>query len=346
METMKAMVLERPRPVRPGSSPLRPKSLPVPRPGKGQVLIRVSACGVCHTDLDEAEGREKARLPVIPGHQVTGRVESLGSGARRFRKGDRVGVGWIYSSCGSCRFCKSGQENLCESFMATGKDADGGYAEFMAVPEDYAFRLPSLPDIEAAPLLCAGGVGYRSLRLSGIGDGQALGLTGFGACGHLIIQMARHMYPGLRVYVFARSREQRGLARELGAEWAGGTGSRPPGRLDAVIDTTPAWKPPVEALRSLRRGGRLVINAIQKEDSDKQNLMGLDYQRDLWHEKEVKSVANVTRRDITEFLGLASRLGIRPEVRAYSLDQANDALERLKKGHVRGALVLDIANGD
>jgi propanol-preferring alcohol dehydrogenase len=339
---MKAMILSKISSMDRKRNPLKPVDVPVPEPRGNEILVRVRACGVCHTELDEIEGRSPPpRLPIIPGHEVVGRVERRGSRARRFKIGDRVGIGWIRSACGACRLCREGNENLCERFVATGRDADGGYAEFMAVPEDFAYRIPgTFSDAEAAPLLCAGGVGYRSLRLANIKDGQRLGLTGFGACGHLTLQAARHMYPNLKTYVFARSREQRDFARRLGADWAGSTESRPPERLDAVIDTTPAWKPATEALRNLKRGGRLVINAIRKEDSDKGSLLGIDYQRDLWHEKEVKSVANVTRRDIREFLKLAASIPIRPEVRIYRLGEANAALQRLKAGHVKGALVL------
>lgn len=339
---MRAMLLHKIMPVGRDSRPLKPADVPVPKPKSNEILVRVSACGICHTELDEIEGRSPPpRLPVIPGHEVVGRVEKAGSRARGFRPGERVGIGWIHSACGRCRFCREGMENLCEEFTATGRDVNGGYAEFMTVPEGSAYRIPrAFSDAEAAPLLCAGGVGYRSLMLANVGKGQRLGLTGFGGCGHLLLQMAKQKYPGLKVYVFARSRKQRDFARRLGADWAGGTGSRPPRMLDAVIDTTPAWSPPAEALKSLRRGGRLVINAIRKEDADKRSLLGIDYQRDLWNEKEVKSVANVTRKDIKDFLKLAASMPIRPEVRTYKLEQANEALRTLKAGHIRGALVL------
>jgi propanol-preferring alcohol dehydrogenase len=336
---MKAMVLARTAPAE--RNPLKPRDVPVPRPGKNEILVKVSACGVCRTDLDQVEGRIVSRLPIIPGHEIVGRVEKKGSQARRFGIGDRVGVGWISSACGSCGHCLSGNENLCPGFRATGRDANGGYAEYARVNENFAFRIPrAFSDQEAAPLLCAGSVGYRSLLLSGAGEGGRLGLTGFGACGHLILQMAIHKFPGIRVFVFARSRAQRDFAKKLGAHWTGRAESRPPERLDSVIDTTPAWAPAVEALRNLRPGGRLVINAIQKQDSGKTALLGLDYQRDLWMEKEIKSVANVARKDISGFLKLAAAVPIRPGTREYGLEQANQALEGLKKGNIRGALVL------
>jgi len=254
-----------------------------------------------------------------------------------------VGVAWIFSACGECEYCRSGQENLCRNFTATGRDADGGYAEYMTVPEAFAHPIPDgFADVEAAPLLCAGAVGYRSLRLTGIKNGQTLGLTGFGASGHLVLKTARYQYPKTRVYVFARSKEEQAFARELGAVWAGDTNDQPPELLDAIIDTTPVWGPIVASLSSLKAGGRLVINAIRKEEVDKQELRGLDYARHLWMEKEIKSVANVTRRDVSEFLDLAARIPIRPEVQEYKLEDANQALLELKQRKIRGAKVLRI----
>jgi propanol-preferring alcohol dehydrogenase len=322
--------------------PLTLETLPDPAPGEGQILLKVSACGVCHTELDEIEGRTAPpRLPVIPGHQVVGRVERLGRGTSRFAAGDRVGVGWIYSSCGRCVFCRRGNENLCADFKATGRDADGGYAERMIVAERFAYLIPEiLSDSVAAPLLCAGAIGYRSLRLTGLMEGGALGLTGFGASGHLVLKIARHRYPNSKVYIFARSEREREFAMELGADWAGDTIEEPPGRLDAIIDTTPVWKPVVEALRHLAPGGRLVINAIRKEDADKDELLQCDYVTHLWMEKEIKSVANVTRRDIAEFLELAAQIPIRPEVEEFSLAEANRAVMELKNRKIRGAKVL------
>ena len=321
-----------------------------PVPGPDQLLVRVLRCGVCHTELDEIEGRTPPpRFPVIPGHQVVGRVEEMGDEAvrkKRFKPGDRVGVAWIYSACGRCGFCLEGRENLCADFRATGRDANGGYAEYMAVPGDFAYKIPAVfSDSEAAPLLCAGSVGYRSLRLSGIRDGDSIGLTGFGASGHLVLAMARHKYPGSRVFVFSRSESERDFARGLGAFWAGDTGDRPPEKLRSIIDTTPAWGPAVSALSALERGGRLVINAIRKEDSDKQKAFGqIDYPRDLWMEKEIKSVANITRRDVEEFLSLAAGIPIRPEVQEYSLEEANKALLEITQRKIRGAKVLRISD--
>ena len=316
----------------------------IPDPGDHEILIRVTACGVCHTELDEIEGRTPPPvLPVIPGHQVVGRVERRGRAARAFKPDDRVGVAWIYSACGSCVFCRSGRENLCPDFRATGRDADGGYAEYMAVPEAFAHHLPAaLSDLETAPLLCAGAVGYRALRQAGLPEGGRLGMIGFGASAHLVLKMVRGVHPLSPVFVFARSTGERAFARELGADWAGVPEETPPEKLDAIIDTTPVWTPVVGALKNLAPGGRLVINAIRKEETDKSAWLGLDYARDLWMEKEIKSVANVTRADVREFLDAAERIGLRPEVEIYPLEEATRALIDLKMRRIRGAKVLKI----
>ena len=309
-------------------------------------MIRVSRCGVCHTELDEIEGRTPPpKLPVVLGHQVVGRVEALGPGASLHKVGDRVGVAWIFSSCGQCKYCKAGDENLCPEFRATGRDANGGYAELMTVPERFAYKIPDVfTDSEAAPHLCAGAIGYRSLRLTNLKDGDRLGLTGFGASGHLVLKMVQHKYPNTPVYVFARSPQEREFALELGAVWAGDTTDTAPEPLDAIIDTTPVWKPVVEALRNLAPGGRLVINAIRKEDVDKDYLLRLDYPTHLWMEKEIKSVANVARRDVIEFLDLAAAIPIKPEIQEYPLEEANRALVELKERKIRGAKVLVISD--
>lgn len=318
------------------TAPLEAVELPDPEPAAGEIRIRVSACGVCHTELDEIEGRTAPpRLPVVPGHEVIGRVDRCGAGARRFTPGERVGVGWIHSSSGAA------DENLSPDFVATGRDRNGGYAEYLTVPEDYAYPIPAqFGDAEAAPLLCAGAVGYRSLKLAGIENGEPLGLTGFGGSAHLVLQLARHLYPESRVYVFARDPEARDFAAGLGAVWTGPTEARCPVPLKAIIDTTPAWKPVVEALANLRPGGRLVINAIRKEDADRDYLLRLRYQEHLWLEKEIKSVANVTRFDIGEFLPVAAAIPLRAAVETYRLEEANRALQELKRGPVRGAKVL------
>ena len=341
---MKAMILTGICRLEEDESPLQLVDWPVPDPAKNQILVKVSTCGVCHTELDEIEGRTPPpNLPVVPGHQAVGRVEELGEKATGLRIGDRVGVAWIFSACGSCDFCLTGQENLCKRFRATGRDANGGYAEYMTIREDFAHPIPEFfSDSEAAPLLCAGAVGYRALRLTGLKDGQNLGLTGFGASNHLVLKMARHKYPDSKIFVFARSEKEREFAKQLGAVWSGDTAEDAPERLDAIVDATPVWKPIVEALKSLRPGGRLVINAIRKEEGDKEYLSKLDYPKHLWLEKEIKSVANVTRRDVREFLQLAAEMKIRPEVEEFSLEQANRALVELKTRKIRGAKVLKI----
>jgi len=325
--------------------PLSLEEVPRPVPGPGEVLLKVSVCGVCHTELDEIEGRTPPpELPVILGHQVVGEVVERGEGAERFTIGDRLGVAWIYSACGECAYCRRGEENLCAAFRATGRDAHGGYAEYLRVPEGFAYPIPpAFEDAEAAPLLCAGAIGYRSLRLTELRNGQALGLTGFGASGHLVLKMARYRFPDSPIYVFARNPRERAFARELGAAWAGDTAEDAPRGLDAILDTTPVWKPVVEALGQLNPGGRLVINAIRKEGVDQDYLLKLDYPRDLWMEKEIKSVANVARRDVSEFLELAAGIPIRPDYQEFPLEEANRALRELKEGHIRGAKVLRIS---
>jgi propanol-preferring alcohol dehydrogenase len=340
---MKAMILKKLGSISENKVPLEKADLPDPVPGEAEILIRVSACGVCHTELDEIEGRTPPpELPVVLGHQVVGRVERAAK-AGTFSIGDRVGVGWIYSSCGGCKFCLEGNENLCHEFKATGRDVNGGYAQYITVPESFAFSIPDVfSDSEAAPLLCAGAIGYRSLELSGLKDGQNLGLTGFGASAHLVLQMARYRFPKSRVFVFARSDTEREFAKELGAVWAGATEDNSPEKLDCIIDTTPVWKPVIEALKNLGSGGRLVINAIRKEEVDKDCLLQLDYAEHLWMEKEIKSVANVSRRDISEFLEIAAAIPIKPEVREFKMEEANEALVELKSKRIRGAKVLMI----
>lgn len=343
---MKAMILHRIVDLSKNKSPLELVEIDKPLPVENELLVKVTVCGVCHTELDEIEGRTPPdRFPRILGHQVVGRIEELGNSTKQFKMGDRVGVAWIYSSCGDCRYCEEGNDNLCEQFKATGRDADGGYAEYMTVQESFAYKIPEVfSDSEAAPLLCAGAIGYRSLRLTNLKYRQNLGLTGFGASGHLVIRLARHIFPGSNIYVFARSENEREFAKELGAVWAGNTEDMAPEKLDAIIDTTPVWKPLLEALKNLNTRGRLVINAIRKEEADKEHLMNLDYERDLWMEKEIKSVANVSRRDVSEFLNLAAEIEIKPQVQEYALEDANRAILELKKGDIKGAKVLRVAD--
>lgn len=342
---MRAMRLHELGPITPGAEPLRLDHVKVPAAGDGQLLLRVHACGVCHTEIDEIEGRTPPpSLPMTPGHQVVATVVREGPGCRRGLLGERVGVAWIHSACGSCRWCRQGRENLCPEFLATGRDVPGGYAEYMCVPEAYAHPVPdSIEDLQATPLLCAGAVGYRALMLCGLANGESLGLTGFGASGHLVLQMARHLYPDSPVHVFARSAQERGFARELGAVWTGSTSDPPPTGLDAIIDTTPAWLPVLAAMAALAPGGRLVINAIRKEAGDRAVLSELDYDRHLWREKSICTVANVTRSDVADCLRLAAAIPLQPHVAGYALTDANRALAELKAGQIRGAKVLQIS---
>jgi propanol-preferring alcohol dehydrogenase len=339
---MKAMLLHKLCDLSVNDKPLEYEDIPRPEAADDEVLIRVNVCGVCHTEIDEIEGRTPpGKFPVILGHQVVGVIEDIHGESDKARKGDRVGVAWIYSSCGKCEYCLSGRENLCSRFMATGRDVHGGYAEYMVAKKDFIFKIPeTFSDAEAAPLLCAGAIGYRSLKLTGIKDGQNLGLTGFGASAHLVLKMVRYKFPATDVYVFARSKEERDFARHLGAVWTGDTTDISPVNLDSIIDTTPVWKPVVEAMNNLAPGGRLVINAIRKESFDIDYLMKLDYSKHLWMEKEIKSVANVERSDVSEFLEIAAEIPIKPEIRKYSLKEANKALLEIKQSKIKGAKVL------
>jgi len=342
---MKAMLLNKLSRLEENHSPLEMAELPEPLPGEHEILVKVSACGVCHTELDEIEGRTPPpQLPVILGHQVVGRVAAAGRAASRFQVGERVGVAWIHSACGKCSHCLAGNENLCAEFSATGRDVNGGYAEYMTAAGDFCYPIPPIfSDAEAAPLLCAGAIGYRSLKLTGLENGQSLGLTGFGASAHLVLMMAKFRFPDARVYVFSRSEGENAFARELGAVWAGDTEEEAPEKLSAIIDTTPVWKPVVEALKNLEPGGRLVVNAIRKEDVDKNYLLHLNYTTHLWLEKEIKSVANVTRSDVREFLELAAEIPLWPEFQEFDLSEANQALLELRTRKIRGAKVLRVA---
>ncbi len=337
---MKAMVIKKISLVE--EKPLELVDLPDPVPGAGQIRVKVSACGVCHTELDEIEGRvPPSKFPMILGHEIVGKVESLGPEVTKFKEGDRVGIAWINWACGECSFCLKGKENLCDKAKWTGKDVSGGYAQYTVVAEDFAYPISErFTDLQAAPLLCAGVIGYRALRLTGIEDGKVLGLYGFGASAHIVIQIAKYKYPNGRVFVFTRlnQKEHQELARKLGADWIGTTADTAPEKLDCAIDFTPVGVPVREALRNLEKGGRVVINAIRKITP----IPELDYAEHLWYEKEVKSVANVTRRDAQEFLPLAAEIPIVPEVREFRLEEANEALILLKQGKIRGAGVLRI----
>jgi len=333
---MKAMILTEARPIE--EYPLEAVEVPVPTPGPGEIRIQVRACGVCHTDLHTVEGElALPRLPVIPGHQIVGAVDQLGANVTRFRLGDRVGVAWLYSSCGRCDFCQRGLENLCDQARFTGLHADGGYAQYTVVPAAFAYPIPpGFPDLQAAPLLCAGVIGYRSLRLSEIQPGERLGLFGFGASAHVTIQVARHW--GCEVFVFTRSEEHQQHARELGAAWVGDARDEPPALLDSAITFAPAGWIVLEALRVLRKGGTVAINAIHLSP-----IPEMKYSL-IYGERTLRSVANMTRQDAEELLQLAAQIPIHTEIEVYPLAEANRVLQRLKDRQVRGAAVLEISD--
>ncbi len=335
---MKAMLLREPRPAE--ERPLELTELDLPQPGPGQVRIRVRACGVCRTDLHTVEGDlELERLPLVPGHQVVGVVEALGDGVTRFAEGDRVGVGWLHHTCGVCEFCQRGLENLCREARFTGLHADGGYAEAMVAYQDLAYPIPDgFSDIAAAPLLCAGIIGYRALRLSEVQPGQRLGLYGFGGSAHVTIQVARHW--GCEVYVFTRSERHRRLARELGAVWVGGAEDDPPARMNGSIIFAPAGRLVPEALRVLERGGTLALAGVTMTAIPK-----LDYDRLLYWERTVRSVANFTRQDAEELLAMAAEVPIQTTTQTFALEAANEALLALKHSEINGTGVLVIGGG-
>ncbi len=332
---MKACVLEAPAPIE--QNPLIYRDVPTPEPGPGEVLVRVHACGVCRTDLHVVEGELPPRkLPVIPGHQVVGTVERGGPQTSRFHPGARAGIAWLHRTCGICEYCRSGRENLCPNAVFTGYTVDGGYAEYIVAPENYVYPIPEgFGDLAAAPLLCAGIIGFRALRLSGIQPGGRLGLYGFGAAAHVAIQVARHW--GIRVYAMTRDERHRQLARELGAEWAGGGDDQPPEKLDSAIIFAPAGELVISALRVLKKGGTVTLGGIYMSP-----IPQMDYNL-LYHERVIRSVANNTRRDGEEFLSIAAQIPIHTQVQEFPLDQANAALNALKHDAVRGAAVLRVS---
>ena len=308
--------------------------LPVPRPGAGQVLVKVAACAVCRTDLHVVDGElPNPKLPLVPGHEVVGRVEQLGAGVTNFRVGERVGIPWLGWTCGECEYCLSARENLCERARFTGYTIDGGYAEFAVADARFTFRIPDgFDDVSAAPLLCAGLIGYRSLRKAG--DAKRLGIYGFGAAAHIVAQVARHEQRDVFAFTRPGDTEAQEFARSLGAHWAGGSDEAPPQEIDAAIIFAPLGALVPEALRVLKRGGKVVCAGIHMSD-----IPAFPY-HDLWHERSICSVANLTRRDAEEFLELAPRVPIRTETHAFSLEQANEALGALRSGKLRGAAVL------
>jgi len=331
--SMKAMVLNTTGPVE--ADPLAASTVELPRPGPRQIRIKVAVCGVCHTDLHTVEGELPARpLPIIPGHQVVGLVEARGEAAERFRLGQRVGTAWLYRTCQACDFCRAGNENLCPNARFTGYDVPGGYAEYLVIDQDFAYELSAgLPDEQTAPLMCAGIIGYRALRLSNVSPGQRLGLYGFGASAHVTIQVARHL--NCRVFVFSRSESHRSLARQLGAEWCGRAEDQPPEKLDGSIIFAPAGPLVPVALEHLERGGTCALAGIYMSQ-----VPPMDYEKHLYNERTLRSVTASTRKDGEELLRLAGEVPVRTQVTTFPLDQANRALQLLKAGRIDGAAVL------
>lgn len=319
------------------TGPLTLRDVPMPEPGPGQVRVRVTVCGVCRTDLHIVEGDlPPVKRPIIPGHETVGVVDRVGAGVRSVREGDRVGIAWLQATCGRCEFCRDGHENLCPHATFSGYHVDGGYAEYALVSEAFAYPIPSVfSDQEAAPLLCAGIIGYRALKLSGVKPGQRLGLYGFGASAHVTIQVARHW--GCAVYVCSLREEHRALARELGAVWVGGAAEAPPEKLHGAIVFAPAGEIVIPALRALERGGTVALAGIHMTP-----IPAIDYDRDLFGERAIRSVTANTRQDGLELLREAAAIPIRSHTRPFTLEEANCALEQLKAGTIKGAAVLTV----
>jgi propanol-preferring alcohol dehydrogenase len=332
---MKAMVLKAPDNIE--NSPLELMEIPVKKPSENEVLLKVKTCGVCHTDLHIAEGELNPlpMLPIVPGHEIVAVIDELGENVKNLKKGDRVGVAWLYSTDQTCKYCVRGQENLCPHAKFTGFSVNGGYAEYVTAPSDYVYLLPdSFDDIKAAPLLCAGIIGYRSLRLSELKPGERLGLFGFGASAHIVIQIANHW--DCETYVFTRSEEHQQHATELGATWVGTSKDKPPTTIDRAISFAPSGPLVLDVLRVLDKGGTLAINAIYLSD-----IPPISWDL-LWHERKIVSVANTTRQDAIEFFELIKEIEIRTETVTYSLENANQALEDMKYSRFNGAAVLKI----
>jgi propanol-preferring alcohol dehydrogenase len=332
---MKAMALKKPDKIE--NSPLELMEIPVKKPSSDEVLLKVKTCGVCHTDLHIVEGELNPlpKLPIVPGHEIVAVVDKFGENVTNFKKGDRVGVAWLYSADQSCKYCLRGQENLCPNAKFTGFSVDGGYAEYVTAPSDYVYHLPdSFDDIKAAPLLCAGIIGYRSFRLSEVKPGERLGLFGFGASAHIVIQLATHF--DCETYVFTRSKEHQKHAKVLGAAWVGTSKDRPPKKIDRAISFAPSGPLVLDILKVLDKGGTLAINAIYLSD-----IPPISWNL-LWHERKIVSVANTTRRDAIEFFKLVQEIEIKTETRPYSLENANKALEDIKYSRFNGAAVLKI----
>lgn len=335
---MKAMLFEK------VGVPLSLKEVEIPEPKDDQILIRVVACGVCRTDLDQIEGRIKPpKLPMILGHQPVGIVEKVGLDCKNFKVGDIAGATWLYSSCGSCEFCISGRENLCEQFKATGCHENGGYAEYFVIQEKYAVKLPDYYKDkleEAAPLLCGGVVGYRSIRLADVKDGENIAIWGFGSANHQVYQVIKYLFPSSKIAVFTRNIDEQKLAKSLGADFIFSPYEKVEFKADKAIYTIPVWHPFVNALENLNKGGKLVVNLIRMQENDKDILLNLNYERHLWLEKQIQTVANVTIKDAKEFLKIAAKIPIKPQIEYYKLSEANKALSDLKEGRIKGSKVL------
>lgn len=332
---MKAMVLDQSADADTG--PLQRRDVPMPEPGPGQIRVRVRICGVCRTDLHIVEGDlPLVKRPIIPGHETVGIVDKAGTGVRSVKEGDRVGIAWLQNTCRECEFCRGGRENLCAKAVFSGYHVHGGYAEYALVPETFAYPIPPVfSDDEAAPLLCAGIIGYRALRLSGVQPGQRLGMYGFGASAHVTIQIAKHW--GCSVYVCSLREEHRALARELGAVWVGGATDTPPEKLHGAIVFAPAGEIVIPALRALERGGTVALAGIHMTA-----IPAIDYDRDLFGERTIRSVTANTRQDGLDLLRDAAAIPIRPRTQRFTLEEANQALQQLKAGSIKGAAVLKI----
>ena len=330
---MKAVVLSKPAPI--DTSPLQFRDVPIPEPAPNEIRVRVQACGICRTDLHVVEGELAPQVEhIVPGHQVVGVVDRIGSAAARFKEGDRVGIAWLRSTCGSCRYCQAGNENLCPQARFTGYHANGGYAEYAVVREDFAYTLPAnLSAAEATPLLCAGIIGYRALRRADMRPGCRLGLYGFGSSAHIAIQVARHL--GCIVYVMTRDERHQQLARQLGAAWAGDADAMPPEKLDSAVLFAPVGHLVRPALEALDQGGTLALAGIYLTD-----IPSLNYERHLFHEKTLRSVTANTRRDGEELLRIAAEIPIRPQTTSFPLEDANGALLQLKRDGIQGSGVL------
>ena len=335
---MKAIVLEKHAPVE--TKPLKFTELPNPRPQKNQILVKIKCCGLCHTDIDEIEGRLKPpKLPIILGHQIVGTVAQLGADVKKFKIADTVGITWLNSCCDNCFFCKTGRENLCRSAKWTGLNVNGGYAQYAVINESFAYPIPQgFNDSAAAPLLCAGLIGYRAIKLLQPADNWKIGLFGFGASAHIVIQILKYFFPNIKILVFTRSKEHQQHAVSLGADWAGNIEDKLSEKLDGAIDFTPSGKIVPVIMQKLDRGGKLIINAIRKTET----IDGLEYAEHLWYEKSIQSTANVTRSDANEFLPLAAQIPIRPSVEEFAFEKVNDALILLKQSKLKAAACLRI----